>query len=421
MADNDIVLNEGTGGATVASDDIGGVHYPRSKISLGADGTAVDAIPVSNGLDTTATGVQAVGLVAQFDDTSTGTVTENQFAPVRISSRRALLVEGVASGTAIPVSNAGLTELAAAIDTEVQVDVVGALPTGDNNIGNVDIASIAAGDNNIGNVDVASIVPGTGATNLGKAEDAAHSSGDVGVMALVVRQDTHSDLGADGDYVPMTVNANGGLRVAVIDSTGAQATLANVSTLSNANVLHVALADGNGDDVVVARAEDAAHSSGDHGIMALAVRDDAPAAVSGTDGDYEPLHVSAEGGLWVTPTPSTAGGLSTFMASGSDGSSILVATAQAIKASAGAMYGYYAYNPEAAVTFVHFYNTAAASVTVGTTNPMMTFAIPAGAAANLSFPHGVAFSNTGWSCAATTTAGGNTAPGTGVSLVVWYK
>jgi hypothetical protein len=84
------------------------------------------------------------------------------------------------------------------------------------------------------------------------------------------------------------------------------------------------------------------------------------------------------------------------------------------------MYGYYAYNPEAAVTFVHFYNTAAASVTVGTTNPLFTIAIPAGAAANLNIAQGITFSNAGWSCAATTTAGGNTAPATGVSLVVWY-
>jgi hypothetical protein len=59
-------------------------------------------------------------------------------------------------------------------------------------------------------------------------------------------------------------------------------------------------------------------------------------------------------------------------------------------------------------------------VTVGTTNPMFTIAIPAGSAANLMFPYGVVFSNAGWSCAATTTAGGNTAPATGVSLVVWY-
>ncbi len=107
MADN-VTLNSGSGGASCASDDIGGVQYQRVKIGVGADGSASDAIPVSNGLDTTAAGVLAAGLVGQLDDTATGTVTENQFAPVRISSRRALLVEGVASGTAVPVSSASL-------------------------------------------------------------------------------------------------------------------------------------------------------------------------------------------------------------------------------------------------------------------------------------------------------------------------
>jgi hypothetical protein len=59
---------------------------------------------VANGQDSTGTGIAADGILGQFDDTSTGAVTENNFAPVRISSRRALLVEGVASGTAMPVS-----------------------------------------------------------------------------------------------------------------------------------------------------------------------------------------------------------------------------------------------------------------------------------------------------------------------------
>lgn len=60
--------------------------------------------------DTTGTGIAAAGILGQLDDTSTATVTENQFAPVRISTRRAMLIEGVASGTAITVD----TELPAA-------------------------------------------------------------------------------------------------------------------------------------------------------------------------------------------------------------------------------------------------------------------------------------------------------------------
>lgn len=43
-----------------------------------------------------------------------------------------------------PVSHAALTELAAAIDTEVQVDIVGSIPAGDNNVGNVDIVTVPA-------------------------------------------------------------------------------------------------------------------------------------------------------------------------------------------------------------------------------------------------------------------------------------
>lgn len=108
MADN-TTLNSGSGGDTIASDDIGGVKHQRVKLSVGADGSASDAIPVSAGLDTTGAAVQAVGVVGQYDDASTSTVTENQFAPVRISSRRALLVEGVSSGTAVTVGDGGST------------------------------------------------------------------------------------------------------------------------------------------------------------------------------------------------------------------------------------------------------------------------------------------------------------------------
>ncbi len=41
MADNALVVNTGTA-LTMASDDIGGVNYPRMKLSVGADGAAAD-------------------------------------------------------------------------------------------------------------------------------------------------------------------------------------------------------------------------------------------------------------------------------------------------------------------------------------------------------------------------------------------
>lgn len=57
---------------------------------------------------------------------------------------------------------------------------------------------------------VTSQIPGTGATNLGKAEDAAHTSADTGVMNLgVVNVSGAARAGADGDYVPPAMTKEG--------------------------------------------------------------------------------------------------------------------------------------------------------------------------------------------------------------------
>ncbi len=63
-------------------------------------------------------------------------------------------------------------------------------------------------------VNIDAVIPGTGATNLGKAEDSAHASGDTGVMALAVRRDTlAASSGTTGDYEPLQTDANGQLRI----------------------------------------------------------------------------------------------------------------------------------------------------------------------------------------------------------------
>lgn len=86
-------------------------------------------------------------------------------------------------------------------------------------------------------VDVTRVVPGTTASALGKAEDAAHASGDVGVLALAVRRDTAaagSDV--DGDYSTFNVDASGRLHVNVGTSSlpSGAATSANQSTANTA-------------------------------------------------------------------------------------------------------------------------------------------------------------------------------------------
>lgn len=66
----------------------------------------------------------------------------------------------------------------------------------------------------IGDVDVTSVTPGFGTANLGKKEDGPHTSGDVGVFALAVRNDTRAIITSnDGDYSQISVDSQGAVSI----------------------------------------------------------------------------------------------------------------------------------------------------------------------------------------------------------------
>lgn len=83
-------------------------------------------------------------------------------------------------------------------------------------------------------------------------------------------------------------------RVKLTDGTADSTTVIAAGDGASSGALRVAISS------TLAKAEDAAHGSGDSGIMALAVRNDTLAALAGTDGYYAPLQVSADGALYVT-------------------------------------------------------------------------------------------------------------------------
>lgn len=138
MVDN-VIADPGAGGATFATDEIGGVHYPINKITFGALDSqtlvsSADGLPTELVKELPA-GTQTIGIV------DLGAVDN-------------AVLDQIATNTT------GLNN--AVSGSELQVDVVAALPAGTNNIGDVDIASaLPAGANNIGAVDVASIDAGT--------------------------------------------------------------------------------------------------------------------------------------------------------------------------------------------------------------------------------------------------------------------
>jgi hypothetical protein len=115
----------------------------------------------------------------------------------------------------------------------------------------------------------------------------------------------------------------------------------------------------------------------------------------------------------VTPTPATSGGLS--VATGS-----IAATKTDVKTSAGQVYGWYIYNPNASVAYVQFFNATAANVTLGSTGPVYSIGIPATSAANVEFGNGIAH-GTAISIAVTTTRAGSTGTGSTVDFNIYYK
>lgn len=224
-------------------------------------------------------------------------------------------------------------------------------------------ANLAAGTNNIGDVDVLSVVPGTAATNLGKAVDSAGGATDTGVASLVIRDDALTTLTpVDGDYVNQRGNARGATWVAIEDGAGGQIT-----------------SFGGGTEV----AEDSAHSSGVLGGVTMAVRRDTPTSLAGTDNDYIPLTTDANGAAWVSLATKldstndavaigsrTTGGASIFRSLDLD------ETEEEVKASAGTVYGAWVTNTATSTRWLKFYNATAASVSVGTTTPVITIGIP---------------------------------------------
>lgn len=81
----------------------------------------------------------------------------------------------------------------------------------------------------------------------------------------------------------------------------------------------------------VTKLEDAAHASGDAGVMSLAVRRDTAAASSGTTGDYEPLQTDSSGRLRTLVKRDPADALSIASTSA-------LAASLVVKASAGTLH-----------------------------------------------------------------------------------
>lgn len=409
MADN-VTINPGTGGAVVATDDIGGVNYQRVKISWGADGVANDVtlaepFPVVDvNIASSTKGRNSIGnvadsgqiaLVQRRDADTTLTTGDGQYSVLHQDANGRLKV----SASSLPLPTGAATETTlAALQTLMST------------------LSASVGNHNSPFVD-----------------------GTPGQVILGKRRDSDSTLVADGDLNTFNMDEEGRLKVAskpasypdiTGDITAVQATIGtpvaggtvsgDVSRSSNVMVFCTgtfagvnctfegsleATGDTNwfGVQAVRSNANTIETTTGVLGaqpayswelsVNALRrIRVRCTARTSGTQswrfvqGTYatEPIPaaqvsatqpvsgtVTANWGTITTPTASNVNSAATT-------------NATSVKATAGSVYSITASNTGAAAAFLKLYNKASAP-TVGTDVPVLTIPIPASSVQNIEF------------------------------------
>jgi hypothetical protein len=123
-----------------------------------------------------------------------------------------------------------------------------------------------------------------------------------------------------GTYGNIERTTGGNLKVAVEEFDASLP--AGTNNIGDVDVLSVVPGTG---ATSLGKAEDTAHSSGDTGVMVLAVRNDAGTALAGTTGDYIPLSTDANGALRVSGASGTTQyAEDTAHASGDSGVAMLV-------------------------------------------------------------------------------------------------
>ncbi len=241
MADN-VAITAGSG-TNIATDDVSGIHIQKVKL---VDGTAdaSTAIPAGGGTEASAlrvtiatdsSGVVSVddnGATLSVDDgagsltvdgtvatTQSGTWTEANSAAIKTAAE--LLDDTVATdGAAAPTKGVmlagtdGTNAQTVKTDTggELQVDVL-SIATGDNNIGNVDLASaIPAGTNNIGDVDIASL-PNEGQQTMANSISVAVASDQGNVPTKEVRSASPTQSSVAGSATSVSLLASSATRL----------------------------------------------------------------------------------------------------------------------------------------------------------------------------------------------------------------
>lgn len=404
MADN-VVADPGSGGATFAADDISGVMFPRTKLTIGADGTNDGDVSSANPLPVKGTGTAGTA--------NSGVLTVQGIAsmtPVQIADNGgSLTVDGTVAATqsgtwtvdlgatdnsvldAIAASLAGTLTVGSHAVTNAgtfAVQVSSALPAGTNaigklaansgvDIGDVDVTSVPA-DPFGTNADAASatgsisaklrFIAATGIPITGTVTVGSHAVTNAGTFAVQAAQSGTWTVqpGNTANTTAWLVTGTGGTFPATQSGTWNIGTVTTLTTCSTVT----SLTQFNGNAI----ATNTGNASS--GTLRVVLATDQPALTT-------PMPHS--------PAASTTGGATPYkyiIAAGTNQDS------QSVKASAGTLYSIAAFSVVASVRYLKLYDKNSAPTSADT--PIHVFAIPgntAGAGLVESIPTGLAFSN----------------------------
>lgn len=379
MADN-IVLNAGSGGATIATDDDGVAHHQYVKIEFGADNTF-----------TKVTSTQ--GLPTDPLDRAT-----RDMGKIDIAMGQA--AHDAAGAAFDPVAVGGYASTAAPTPVSADGDIcrLWVTPSG--------AVNVADGGGSL-TVDGTVSVSGTVDTELTTADlDTGAGTDTRAVVGLV--------YGANGGGVlvsttnPLPVGDNGGS--ITVDNAGTFAVQENGAALTALQKI---------DDPVLV--DKAAFTSGTSSVSMSGFVVDEVSTDNASEGNAAAARITPDRKLIVTPQPHTAGGLSIFRSLDLD------ETEEDVKTSPGCVYGVWVTNTATSTRWVKFYNDTAANVVVGATTPVITFGVPGNTSDDISgvfaSTHGIQFSTA--ICVAATTGVADTDTGApavnDVIINIFYK
>lgn len=366
---------------TLANDSTGNIATIGTSVTPGTSaahlGKAEDAAAVSGD-----TGVAV--LAVRRDSASSGVSADGDYANLSVDSTGALRVSG-ASGTtqyAEDVASAGGESLC--LVGTVRQDTLASSTSTDGDYAYAKSSSTGALYVNVAEGGITA-----------RAEDAAASGGEDGLPILAVRRDTPSSgVSADGDWGNLSIDSNGALRTIAQANTNTQEVVGDVAqdAAISGNPVSIGLrgstaipsamsadgdsvyawADLNGAIIVAGRiVDDAAFTPGTSRVQPIGFQADETATDSVDEGDAGCPRMTLDRKVIVTPyTHAAAGGHTPYKNLDVD------ETEDDIKTSAGKLFWLHVVNLANAKRYLHIYNNVAASVTVGTTVPDLTFPIP---------------------------------------------